>query len=173
MIVIFLTARQCLQAIRQSEGLTEQLPLHLQSQGINSSMSVSVMTVMSVKTVTVTFHNHHGHDYDLLWEAQKLVWAGKSWRLNVILRSQHHLYSWSSELTANICGTQRITELKSALTVFPQSNRIQPISPESFDDEGGFRGDPHPRAEAKTRSKHQEAPIFWAPDDDDYFNIFF
>ena len=39
--------------------------------------------------------------------------------------------------------------------------------PESSDDEGGFRGDPHPRAESKTRCKHQEGPIFWAPDDND------
>ena len=46
-------------------------------------------------------------------------------------------------------------------------NRLQTISPESFDDEGGFRSDPHACAEAKTRCKHQEAPVLWAPDHDD------
>ena len=139
--MIFFTARQCLQAIRRLEGLREQQHLHLQSHGINLSMSwLTVRMTFHNRSqgiaqtelylnlylsVTVTMTLHIANDCDLQWEAQTQVWVGKSWRWNMIFRRRHHLYSWSAELTATIHRTQRITETKK---LFPPTNRIQLIN---------------------------------------------
>ena len=46
---------------------------------------------------------------------------------------------------------------------YQKTNKQTNKPPQSFDDEGGFRSNPHPSAESKSRRESQETPIFWAP----------